>query len=247
MDQTRWMYSRSDSHYELLKVVMPADNQNCDWTLYRNTIIFFTFPNKYARSGSPCSVNLLMLMVQAFVHAMKTKLPLLKYFPMEFLFWWLRFVYLFLSSWFRFSFSLSDVRSQTYFITWFSECSCWKWQVCTSVTWFWFSFALQYTMNIILSVVQTLDPVPGNICRVIFIGKVYWRQEMTDLVFSIVMDWGLSMKRKKMSKLPEFDHEELAERVMELLYRQVWCMCSNGALIGCDRPSSGCQRLIHQC
>jgi len=83
-----------------------------------------------------------------------------------------------------------------------------------------------YTMNIILSVVQTLDPVPGNICRVIFIGKVYWRQEMTDLVFSIVMDWGLSMKRKRMSKLPEFDIEELAERIMELLYRQAFIWVS---------------------
>jgi hypothetical protein len=76
-------------------------------------------------------------------------------------------------------------------------------------------------MNIILNVVQNLDPVPGKICRVIFIGKVYWRQEMCDLIFSIVMDWILSLKRRRQAKLPEFDREELAERVMELLYRQV--------------------------
>lgn len=77
-------------------------------------------------------------------------------------------------------------------------------------------------MNVILSVLQNLDPVPGGICRAIFIGKVYWRQELVDLIFSLCLDLLMALKRRQEALYTQFDQEELAEKVMEILYRQVW-------------------------
>jgi len=87
-------------------------------------------------------------------------------------------------------------------------------------------FALKvYTMNVILQVLLS-TPVPGGICRAIFIGKVYWRQEIVDLVFCLVLDIIMTLIRLQKPVLPEFDEEELAERVMELLYRQAFIWVS---------------------
>lgn len=82
-----------------------------------------------------------------------------------------------------------------------------------------------YTMNVILQVLLS-TPVPGGICRAIFIGKVYWRQEMVDLVFCLVLDLIMVIRRRRLHRLPEFDEEEMAERVMELLYRQAFIWVS---------------------
>lgn len=87
-------------------------------------------------------------------------------------------------------------------------------------------FALKvYTMNVILQVLLS-TPVPGGICRAIFIGKVYWRQEIVDLVFCLILDVIMTIIRLQKPVLPEFDEEELAERVMELLYRQAFIWVS---------------------
>jgi len=87
-------------------------------------------------------------------------------------------------------------------------------------------FALKvYTMNVILQVLLS-TPVPGGICRAIFIGKVYWRQEIVDLLFCLVLDAIMTYNRRQMRVRPEFDEEELAERVMELLYRQAFIWVS---------------------
>merc|ERR1719152_93468 len=87
-------------------------------------------------------------------------------------------------------------------------------------------FALKvYTMNVILQVLLS-TPVPGGICRAIFIGKVYWRQEIVDLVFCLLLDVLMTLIRLQKPVLPEFDEEELAERVMELLYRQAFIWVS---------------------
>ena len=82
-----------------------------------------------------------------------------------------------------------------------------------------------YTMNVILQVLLS-TPVPGGICRAIFIGKVYWRQELVDLVFCLILDLIMVISRRMKYNLPEFDEEELAERVMELLYRQAFIWVS---------------------
>jgi len=82
-----------------------------------------------------------------------------------------------------------------------------------------------FTLNIILQVLLS-TPVPGGICRAIFVGKVYWRQEMVDLLFSIILDLIFMIRRLRKPILPEFDEEELAERVMELLYRQAFIWVS---------------------
>jgi len=82
-----------------------------------------------------------------------------------------------------------------------------------------------YTMNILLQILLDTK-APDGLCQVIFIGKVYWRQEMADLVFSMVLDAIMAAKRLRMPKRPKFDREELAERVMELLYRQAFIWVS---------------------
>ena len=45
---------------------------------------------------------------------------------------------------------------------------------------------------------------------------------MTDLFFTIVMDLVLALRRTRIVPRPEFDSEEFAERVMEVLYRQAF-------------------------
>lgn len=82
-----------------------------------------------------------------------------------------------------------------------------------------------YTMNILLQILLDQKP-PGGICQVVFIGKVYWRQEMADLVFTIALDIALTIQRLRKPKRPKFDEEELAERIMELLYRQAFIWVS---------------------
>ena len=69
-----------------------------------------------------------------------------------------------------------------------------------------------------------------GMCTQIFIGKVFWRQELMDVVFHIVLDGLLSYQRWKKRIRPEFDWHVLTERGMELLYRQV--------LYGEYRPNS---------
>jgi len=68
------------------------------------------------------------------------------------------------------------------------------------------------------------DKAEVCICREIFIGMVYWRQELMDVVFHIALDAYATFQRFKMRPRPVFDQEVLAERCMELLYRQgfIW-------------------------
>lgn len=86
-----------------------------------------------------------------------------------------------------------------------------------------------FNVNALLFVLQN-SPIPKqndidqDTCRQIFIAKIYWRQELMDLGFHMVMDIYSTFCRWKMNPRPIFDEEMLAERATELLYRQalIW-------------------------
>ena len=45
---------------------------------------------------------------------------------------------------------------------------------------------------------------------------------MADLIFTMILDICLTIQRLRMPSRPKFDEEQLAERIMELLYRQAF-------------------------
>jgi len=79
-----------------------------------------------------------------------------------------------------------------------------------------------FTINALLYIFQRTSARPDGMCMEIFIGKLFWRQEVMDIMFHVGMDGFLSYQRWRLRIRPEFDWEVFSERIMEVLYRQAY-------------------------
>eukprot|EP00656_Telonema_subtile_P056828 TRINITY_DN9192_c0_g1_i3.p1 TRINITY_DN9192_c0_g1~~TRINITY_DN9192_c0_g1_i3.p1 ORF type:complete len:605 (-),score=140.88 TRINITY_DN9192_c0_g1_i3:722-2536(-) len=67
-----------------------------------------------------------------------------------------------------------------------------------------------FTVNSLLFVYLQTSAKPDDMCRQIYIGKTFWRQEIMDIVFHVVLDAIFCHQRWKLAVRPQFDRVVVA-------------------------------------